>query len=212
MIRRLSEAKRTLATQPPGVTLQDPGLLFFGWQPVIFWTCELPHTGNQLTSVSYRSASNGLSASRADAQAHGPAVRDEDGNENAHHWWCSGSYHCFGRWLGFYPTGFRRGTQLCDCRWPERRRGPGCKRPAPAAPRFRKRRFLTNVNALTVVAAAATFASVAIAQDARVRADRLENDIANGVQTNGVYPAQSRTIWRSPEITPRTWEEQRVAG
>ena len=133
-------------------------------------------------------------------------------NENAHHWWCSGSYHCFGRWLGFYPTGFRRGTQLCDCRWPERRRGPGCKRPAPAAPRFRKRRFLTNVNALTVVAAAATFASVAIAQDARVRADRLENDIANGVQTNGVYPAQSRTIWRSPEITPRTWEEQRVAG
>jgi hypothetical protein len=80
MIRRLSEAKRTLATQPPGVTLQDPGLLFFGWQPVIFWTCELPHTGNQLTSVSYRSASNGLSASRADAQAHGPVRDMEDGN------------------------------------------------------------------------------------------------------------------------------------
>ena len=23
-----------------------------------------------------------------------------------------------------FVTGFRRGTQLCDCRWPERRRGP----------------------------------------------------------------------------------------
>jgi hypothetical protein len=60
--------------------------------------------------------------------------------------------------------------------------------------------------ALTVVAAAAMFASVAIAQDARVRADRLESDIANGVQPNG----QPRIIRRTPEIGPPTWEEQRV--
>jgi hypothetical protein len=62
------------------------------------------------------------------------------------------------------------------------------------------------ITALTVVAAAAMFASVAIAQDARVRADRLDSDIANGVQPNG----QPRIIWRTPEIGPPTWEEQRV--
>ena len=54
------------------------------------------------------------------------------------------------------------------------------------------------------------FASVAIAQDARVRADRLESNIANGVQPNGAYSGQPRIIWRTPEINPRTWEEQRV--
>jgi hypothetical protein len=51
------------------------------------------------------------------------------------------------------------------------------------------------------------FASAAIAQDARVRADRLESDIANNVQPNGWEP---RIIWRTPVIMPRTWEEQRV--
>jgi hypothetical protein len=62
------------------------------------------------------------------------------------------------------------------------------------------------------LAAAAMFvcASAAIAQDARVRADSLESDTANGVHPNGSYPAQARIIWRTPEITPRTWEEQRV--
>ena len=62
------------------------------------------------------------------------------------------------------------------------------------------------------LAAAAMFvcASSAIAQDARVRADRLESDVANGVQPNGSNPAQPRIIWRTPEIVPRTWEEQRV--
>jgi hypothetical protein len=34
--------------------------------------CELPHTLTQLRELRCRSASNGLSASRADAQAHGP--------------------------------------------------------------------------------------------------------------------------------------------
>jgi hypothetical protein len=53
-------------------------------------------------------------------------------------------------------------------------------------------------------------ASAAIAQDARAKADSLENDAANGVQPNGSYLPQSRIIWRTPEIVPRTWEEQRV--
>jgi hypothetical protein len=62
------------------------------------------------------------------------------------------------------------------------------------------------------LAAAAMFvcASAAIAQDARVRAGRLESDVANGVQPNGSNPAQPRIIWRTPEIMPPTWEEQRV--
>jgi hypothetical protein len=51
------------------------------------------------------------------------------------------------------------------------------------------------------------FASVAIAQDARVRAYRLESDI---VQPNGASPGQPRIIWHTPEIRPRTWQEQRV--
>jgi hypothetical protein len=60
------------------------------------------------------------------------------------------------------------------------------------------------------LAAVAMFvcASAAIAQDARARADSLENDAANGVQPND--SAQTRIIWRTPEIVPRTWEEQRV--
>ena len=64
----------------------------------------------------------------------------------------------------------------------------------------------------SALAAVAMFilASAAIAQDARVRADRLESDIANGVQPNGSYSAQPRIIWRALEIIPRTWEEQRV--
>jgi hypothetical protein len=54
------------------------------------------------------------------------------------------------------------------------------------------------------------FASVAIAQDGRARADRLESDIANGVKPTGAYLGQPRIIWRTPEIGPPTWEEQRV--
>ena len=61
------------------------------------------------------------------------------------------------------------------------------------------------------LAAAAMFvcASAAIAQDARIRADNLESEAAN-VQPNSAYVLQSRIIWRTPNITPRTWEEQRV--
>jgi hypothetical protein len=62
---------------------------------------------------------------------------------------------------------------------------------------------------LVIVAAVAMFifASAAIAQDARVRADRLESDSANGVQPSG---SELRIIWRTPVITPPTWEEQRM--
>lgn len=58
------------------------------------------------------------------------------------------------------------------------------------------------------LAAGALFvwASAAMAQDARTRADSLEN----GVQPHGSYSAQPRIIWRSPEIRPPVWEEQRV--
>jgi hypothetical protein len=49
-----------------------------------------------------------------------------------------------------------------------------------------------------------------IAQEARVRADRLESDIANGVEPIGSYSVQKRIIWRTPETTPLTWDEQRV--
>ena len=70
---------------------------------------------------------------------------------------------------------------------------------------------MTKLLPVTLAAAAIfIFASAAIAQDARARGDRLESDIANGVQPNGSYPAQPRIIWRTPVITPRTWEEQRV--
>jgi hypothetical protein len=50
------------------------------------------------------------------------------------------------------------------------------------------------------LAAAAMFvcASAAIAQDARVRADRLESDVANGVQPNGSNPAQPRIYLAYP--------------
>jgi hypothetical protein len=62
------------------------------------------------------------------------------------------------------------------------------------------------------LAAAGTFicSSAVIAQDARVRADRLESDIANGVEPIGSYSVQKRIIWRTPETTPLTWDEQRV--
>jgi hypothetical protein len=53
-------------------------------------------------------------------------------------------------------------------------------------------------------------ASAAISQDARARADALENDATNGVATFAEYLAQRRIIWRSPEVRPLTWEEQRV--
>jgi hypothetical protein len=58
------------------------------------------------------------------------------------------------------------------------------------------------------LAAGALFvwASAAMAQDARSRAYSLEN----GVQPHGSYSAQPRIIWRSPEIRPPVWEEQRV--
>jgi hypothetical protein len=55
------------------------------------------------------------------------------------------------------------------------------------------------------------FASVAIAQDARVQTYRLQSDIAQEVQPNRPpLFAQPRIIWRTPESRPRTWEEQRV--
>ena len=50
-------------------------------------------------------------------------------------------------------------------------------------------------------------ASAAMSQDARARAIALENDAANGVET---FAEQPKIIWRSPEIRPLTWEEQRV--
>src|SRR5258705_12457415 len=93
-----------------------------------------------------------------DLQGHG------EKNEGAHYWYCSGPRHCSHHWSGFDPTGFRRGTRLCDCGWQECRRGPGCKRPAPNTPRFRKRGFLNETTALIVAAAGVMFASVALAQ------------------------------------------------
>ena len=128
--------------------------------------------------------------------------------KHLHH--CCGSRHRFACCPSYHPIGPRRVTQRRDRQWQEHRLGPGCRRPIPTAPRCRKRGFPTVKRALVVVAVLAMFASVAIAQDARVRADRLESDFANGVQPNRAYPAQSRIIWRTPEITPRPWEEQRM--
>ena len=51
-------------------------------------------------------------------------------------------------------------------------------------------------------------ASAAIAQNVRFSADRLESDAASGAQLND--SAHPRIIWRTPEVAPRTWEEQRV--
>ena len=43
--------------------------------------CDLPHTGTELLSATYQECQQGLSAPRADAQAHGPSDRDmKDGN------------------------------------------------------------------------------------------------------------------------------------
>jgi hypothetical protein len=53
-------------------------------------------------------------------------------------------------------------------------------------------------------------ASGAMSQDARARANALENDAANGVKPFAEYSAQPRIIWRSPESLPLTWVEQRV--
>ena len=113
---------------------------------------------------------------------------------------------------GSDPTGLCRGTQLCECRWQEHRRGPGFKRAIPNASGCWKRGLLTAANALTVfVAAAAMFASVAIAQDASVQTYRLQSDIAQEIQPNRPHLfGQPRIIWRIPESRPRTWEEQRI--
>jgi hypothetical protein len=61
-----------------------------------------------------------------------------------------------------------------------------------------------------VAAAMVISASAAMGQDARARANALEKDAANGVEPFAEYSAQPRIIWRSPEIRPLTWEEQRV--
>jgi hypothetical protein len=53
-------------------------------------------------------------------------------------------------------------------------------------------------------------ASGAMSQDARARANALENDAANGVKPFVETSAQPRIIWRRPESLPLTWEEQRV--
>jgi hypothetical protein len=53
-------------------------------------------------------------------------------------------------------------------------------------------------------------ASGAMSQDARTRANALEEDAANGVVPFAEYSAQPRKIWRSSEIRPLIWEEQRV--
>jgi hypothetical protein len=52
--------------------------------------------------------------------------------------------------------------------------------------------------------------SAALAQDGRVRDDGLQNDIANAVEPNGAELTQSRILWHTPEMRPRSWEEQRV--
>ena len=55
-------------------------------------------------------------------------------------------------------------------------------------------------------------ASPAIAQDIRIKVDNLKNDPASTDQANGSHSgsAQPRIIWRTPEVRPFTWEEQRV--
>ena len=53
-------------------------------------------------------------------------------------------------------------------------------------------------------------ASSAIAQDIGIRFDTLKGDATTNVQPNGSHFAQPRIIWRTPEVRPLTWEEQRV--
>jgi hypothetical protein len=68
---------------------------------------------------------------------------------------------------------------------------------------------MTKVLPLSLWAAAMFIcASAAIAQDVRFSADRLESDAASGAQLND--SAHPRIIWRTPEVAPRTREEQRV--
>jgi hypothetical protein len=50
-------------------------------------------------------------------------------------------------------------------------------------------------------------ASAAMTQDARLEADERGYDAATGVQPYATV--QPRIIWRTPEIRPLTWEEQR---
>ena len=56
----------------------------------------------------------------------------------------------------------------------------------------------------------AHFSSGTMSQDARARANALEENAANGVVPFAEYSAQPRIIWRSSEIRPLIWEEQRV--
>jgi hypothetical protein len=50
----------------------------------------------------------------------------------------------------------------------------------------------------------------AMAQDARARAVELENNASDDAQPQAEYSASPRIIWRSREMRPFTWEEQRV--
>ena len=50
-------------------------------------------------------------------------------------------------------------------------------------------------------------ASAAMSQDARVGADDLGYGAATGAQPHAAV--QPRITWRTPEIRPLTWEEQR---
>jgi hypothetical protein len=50
-------------------------------------------------------------------------------------------------------------------------------------------------------------ASAAMTRDARLEADDRGYGVAAGVQPYAA--AQPRIIWRTPEIRPLTWEEQR---
>jgi hypothetical protein len=61
-----------------------------------------------------------------------------------------------------------------------------------------------------VAAAMVISASAAMGQDARARANALENDATKGANPYVEYSTQPRIIWRSPKIRPLTWEEQRV--
>jgi hypothetical protein len=59
--------------------------------------------------------------------------------------------------------------------------------------KIRMEKEMTKLLAVTLAAVAMFICgSAAIAQDARARADRLESDVASGIQPNGSYPAQPR--------------------
>jgi hypothetical protein len=67
-------------------------------------------------------------------------------------------------------------------------------------------RFLAPLAAIAMLISG----SAAMGQDARARANALENDARNGVKPFEEYSAKPRIIWRSPEIRPLLWEQQRV--